>query len=153
MSRLRAVAPGATPAFAPRASAFWKPRRLIIPLAGPTSSPEAVLDAAPPPRVAPPDCALPQVAADDPAGAELDASVRVVHELALVQTIHLRGAHVQAGLRLARAADVRGDDDERLLVRLELVEREARSEEHTSELQSRFDLVCRLLLEKKKKKK
>src|SRR5699024_9821890 len=26
--------------------------------------------------------------------------------------------------------------------------REARSEEHTSELQSRFDLVCRLLLEK-----
>src|SRR5207249_6424480 len=26
---------------------------------------------------------------------------------------------------------------------------EARSEEHTSELQSRFDLVCRLLLEKK----
>src|SRR2546421_1209329 len=28
----------------------------------------------------------------------------------------------------------------------------ARSEEHTSELQSRSDLVCRLLLEKKKKK-
>src|SRR5699024_11952600 len=27
---------------------------------------------------------------------------------------------------------------------------ESRSEEHTSELQSRFDLVCRLLLEKKK---
>src|SRR5699024_12834443 len=27
---------------------------------------------------------------------------------------------------------------------------ETRSEEHTSELQSRFDLVCRLLLEKKK---
>src|SRR2546421_969783 len=29
----------------------------------------------------------------------------------------------------------------------------ARSEEHTSELQSRSDLVCRLLLEKKKKKR
>src|SRR5438067_3509467 len=28
---------------------------------------------------------------------------------------------------------------------------EDRSEEHTSELQSRFDLVCRLLLEKKKR--
>src|SRR5690349_22326354 len=48
-----------------------------------------------------------------------------------------------------------------LLVRLRhrLVERIAlhrdlgRSEEHTSELQSRRDLVCRLLLEKKKKKK
>src|SRR5438105_10069802 len=31
--------------------------------------------------------------------------------------------------------------------------RRTRSEEHTSELQSRVDLVCRLLLEKKKKKK
>src|SRR2546422_9446220 len=31
--------------------------------------------------------------------------------------------------------------------------RSARSEEHTSELQSRLHLVCRLLLEKKKKKK
>src|SRR5216683_5426732 len=30
---------------------------------------------------------------------------------------------------------------------------DCRSEEHTSELQSRSDLVCRLLLEKKKKKK
>src|SRR2546421_3690727 len=30
--------------------------------------------------------------------------------------------------------------------------RRVRSEEHTSELQSRSDLVCRLLLEKKKKK-
>src|SRR5699024_11862833 len=30
-----------------------------------------------------------------------------------------------------------------------LVEERKRSEEHTSELQSRFDLVCRLLLEKK----
>src|SRR5437867_7943517 len=35
-------------------------------------------------------------------------------------------------------------------VRRELV---IRSEEHTSELQSPYDLVCRLLLEKKKKKK
>src|SRR5699024_12735720 len=31
-----------------------------------------------------------------------------------------------------------------------LCESKSRSEEHTSELQSRFDLVCRLLLEKKK---
>src|SRR5687768_17874189 len=37
---------------------------------------------------------------------------------------------------------------------VELTERAAaqRSEEHTSELQSRLHLVCRLLLEKKKKK-
>src|SRR5699024_12596003 len=31
-----------------------------------------------------------------------------------------------------------------------LLSEPSRSEEHTSELQSRFDLVCRLLLEKKK---
>src|SRR5437868_7670569 len=33
-----------------------------------------------------------------------------------------------------------------------LPQRDSRSEEHTSELQSRFDLVCRLLLEKKNQK-
>src|SRR5438067_8891944 len=33
---------------------------------------------------------------------------------------------------------------------LDLLAARLRSEEHTSELQSRFDLVCRLLLEKKK---
>src|SRR2546427_8184926 len=33
-----------------------------------------------------------------------------------------------------------------------LVENQYRSEEHTSELQSQSNLVCRLLLEKKKKK-
>src|SRR5699024_11230053 len=34
-------------------------------------------------------------------------------------------------------------------VTLHIMENLPRSEEHTSELQSRFDLVCRLLLEKK----
>src|SRR5690242_21530784 len=34
-----------------------------------------------------------------------------------------------------------------------VVEKDERSEEHTSELQSHVNLVCRLLLEKKKKKK
>src|SRR5699024_7493164 len=45
----------------------------------------------------------------------------------------------------AQGAEVRipeGQSDDRVLLR---------SEEHTSELQSRFDLVCRLLLEKKKR--
>src|SRR5256885_6944934 len=37
--------------------------------------------------------------------------------------------------------------------RTQSLQREARSEEHTSELQSPCNLVCRLLLEKKKKKK
>src|SRR5699024_12643934 len=46
---------------------------------------------------------------------------------------------------LRRVAPDRTAQEQRLLV-LPL----PRSEEHTSELQSRFDLVCRLLLEKKK---
>src|SRR5206468_9088619 len=41
----------------------------------------------------------------------------------------------------------------RIMVEFEKVCLRERSEEHTSELQSRSDLVCRLLLEKKKKKK
>src|SRR5436305_7876936 len=45
---------------------------------------------------------------------------------------------------------VLGDDLELLLQRLAIVA-EDRSEEHTSELQSRPHLVCRLLLEKKKR--
>src|SRR5207249_8094876 len=46
-----------------------------------------------------------------------------------------RGRHPHA-LPIPPAGPSRGDGE--------------RSEEHTSELQSRFDLVCRLLLEKKK---
>src|SRR5258707_4509944 len=62
--------------------------------------------------------------------------------------------------RSAAVPDPVGQDDE-VLLRIEQLprteqlsrEREAlRSEEHTSELQSRQYLVCRLLLEKKKKK-
>src|SRR2546422_1805501 len=49
---------------------------------------------------------------------------------------------------VAGAAIVIGVDDDLELIR----GRADRSEEHTSELQSRLHLVCRLLLEKKKKK-
>src|SRR2546428_2917776 len=47
-----------------------------------------------------------------------------------------------------------GDDHEGPWAGLQRIQRRghARSEEHTSELQSRSDLVCRLLLEKKKPK-
>src|SRR5256884_2173557 len=64
--------------------------------------------------------------------------------------------------RLRRRAELEGradDTDEAIQRRLENYHRETeplieyRSEEHTSELQSRLHLVCRLLLEKKKKKK
>src|SRR2546422_7344243 len=55
------------------------------------------------------------------------------------------------------AADQTKKDYEDTFVRAEISGRagrsqRSRSEEHTSELQSRLHLVCRLLLEKKKKK-
>src|SRR5206468_12725661 len=66
-----------------------------------------------------------------------------------------------AGLVCDRRRHVRGDGGDHLAVlrveeaHLDLRRHEragaGRSEEHTSELQSRSDLVCRLLLEKKKK--
>src|SRR5438132_1769619 len=69
----------------------------------------------------------------------------------------------ESALRRARFGDfevqdsdvVFADDDGCLFVRSENVEQllATRSEEHTSELQSHSDLVCRLLLEKKKKSK
>src|SRR2546430_13668975 len=43
-------------------------------------------------------------------------------------------------------------EHQRLRGAVEVLERETRSEEHTSELQSQSNLVCRLLLEKKKRR-
>src|SRR5206468_8378200 len=61
------------------------------------------------------------------------------------------GLHVSARV-LARPAGGGADlVDELLLQVLQVRERKPRSEEHTSELQSRSDIVCRLLLEKKYK--
>src|SRR5438309_6068045 len=60
-----------------------------------------------------------------------------------------------AGARIVAAERLFGDASSRRYVRLRLADGGApptvvRSEEHTSELQSQFHLVCRLLLEKKK---
>src|SRR5207253_10471567 len=56
-----------------------------------------------------------------------------------------------------RAPDQGGEQADREVAcgmqEVETVGKHQRSEEHTSELQSRGHLVCRLLLEKKKKKK
>src|SRR5689334_24158756 len=53
--------------------------------------------------------------------------------------------------RLERRATVAFEDKEEVR-KVDTAEQQARSEEHTSELQSQFHLVCRLLLEKKKTK-
>src|SRR3712207_9019079 len=64
------------------------------------------------------------------------------------------GAHVPAadGVRRLRRHARRDVGRQRVPARLPVagLERHPRSEEHTSELQSRQYLVCRLLLEKKK---
>src|SRR5690606_41932196 len=76
---------------------------------------------------------------------------------------------LRCGLRLVRAPDDQPRPAEQhqseqhqagavhppldLVVRVPRLVHATRSEEHTSELQSRENLVCRLLLEKKKKKK
>src|SRR5690349_22283233 len=57
--------------------------------------------------------------------------------------------HESLDKRLASGASLKHEDIEEAAISSCLSDR---SEEHTSELQSRRDLVCRLLLEKKKKK-
>src|SRR5207248_6300980 len=53
--------------------------------------------------------------------------------------------------RPSARAVLRNPDERRLRPQARRHDGGARSEEHTSELQSPYDLVCRLLLEKKKK--
>src|SRR5687768_17916229 len=73
-------------------------------------------------------------------------SVRAVVE---IKVVHVRGPQVDLH-RIRDFVDRKPEAPGFLAVD---VDRQLRSEEHTSELQSRLHLVCRLLLEKKKKKK
>src|SRR5437868_12042679 len=70
-----------------------------------------------------------------------------LHHLDVIGGIQITGSHNPPeynGFKLSVGkGSMHGAEIQRLY--------EIRSEEHTSELQSRFDLVCRLLLEKKKK--
>src|SRR2546429_4479127 len=70
------------------------------------------------------------------------------------QHCHMRAARTQKNLRTT-ARDLRQDPALSFptwCASLRSLQAKTRSEEHTSELQSRLHLVCRLLLEKKKKK-
>src|SRR5256886_8132132 len=62
-------------------------------------------------------------------------------------TTLFRSLHLLAALRTFLRTP---PADAQVLKALETLERMLRSEEHTSELQSQSNLVCRLLLEKKK---
>src|SRR5699024_11989086 len=82
-----------------------------------------------------------------------------LHDALPISRDHLWQLRPDLGRRLIRGADYRFGElplvkpiaAARGLLALRRLDRETdeRSEEHTSELQSRFDLVCRLLLEKK----
>src|SRR2546427_5394733 len=79
-----------------------------------------------------------------------------IQQLAHEHQVLLRG-YGHAQLRSSELLCLQAQEIERLqrLVirqRAALMAKETRSEEHTSELQSQSNLVCRLLLEKKKKK-
>src|SRR3989454_7311227 len=63
--------------------------------------------------------------------------------------LHCAGPHAQRGPRTGERAGGEREEWDPCLKH----HPERRSEEHTSELQSPCNLVCRLLLEKKKKKK
>src|SRR2546421_9720017 len=63
-----------------------------------------------------------------------------------------KAARVDGGVERVGLPAVLLVDDEQPRAGAGAVHGAHRSEEHTSELQSRSDLVCRLLLEKKKKK-
>src|SRR6267143_6998295 len=70
---------------------------------------------------------------------------------------HREGGHIvntasMSGLVPHPGATLYGTSKGALVHMIECMRAELRSEEHTSELQSQFHLVCRLLLEKKKKK-
>src|SRR5207249_5226100 len=66
--------------------------------------------------------------------------------------LYFKDGLAKVAIALAKAKQ---QHDKREELKRRVAERElargVRSEEHTSELQSRFDLVCRLLLEKKKR--
>src|SRR2546425_10246579 len=88
-------------------------------------------------------------AAAELAGRSPDPDERRRQESYLRQVVTRAPANIAARLELVDLLLARGAADD-AAVQLEVLLRQLRSEEHTSELQSLAYLVCRLLLEKKK---
>src|SRR2546429_5990999 len=66
-------------------------------------------------------------------------------------SVHHGPAATRTDIRRGNRVPVHAAPDICVCLRCGVKNHESRSEEHTSELQSRLHLVCRLLLEKKKK--
>src|SRR5438067_5697609 len=82
---------------------------------------------------------------------EAVAALQAVRPRPEVTLESMRAPQRLAPWSYALSCDTTGPADVQATGRLVLLH-DPRSEEHTSELQSRFDLVCRLLLEKKKRR-
>src|SRR3712207_7871797 len=83
------------------------------------------------------------------------AAVRTVG-LQVPLVVRLEGTNVEEGQAIIRGSGLNvipADDLDDAAQKIVSAIKEARSEEHTSELQSRQYIVCRLLLEKKKTNK
>src|SRR5690349_22208856 len=74
-----------------------------------------------------------------------------LHDALPIFAVRRGGLRLRERRRPIEVRDPRDEGPRRDACRGELRNGFARSEEHTSELQSRRDLVCRLLLEKKKR--
>src|SRR3712207_9285340 len=82
-----------------------------------------------------------------------DTATTEIYTLSLHDALPIfnEGLEIFENRDIDRARDLQAKDDKVDLLYSEAMNLIARSEEHTSELQSRQYLVCRLLLEKKKK--
>ena len=69
-------------------------------------------------------------------------NVKIGNNVIIKSFSHLESCKIENKVEIGPYARIRPDT---------ILKEGSRSEEHTSELQSRSDLVCRLLLEKKKK--
>src|SRR3989475_4049273 len=77
----------------------------------------------------------------------IDTRFEVLKRDAELEALRKKHNFLEQKMRMEAA-----EEDKRLRDRLRQLDDDRRSEEHTSELQSQSNLVCRLLLEKKKKK-
>src|SRR5690349_22828822 len=84
--------------------------------------------------------------------AAMKTSSHVSIRLAILSIAALCSCSTDVGRQSAENLSARGTWSTLAPMPIEISEVTVRSEEHTSELQSRRDLVCRLLLEKKKNK-
>src|SRR3712207_9278998 len=90
-----------------------------------------------------------------------DTATTEIYTLSLHDALPISSLRLTRRRRFSRNTESAGDECDRSLFEADAAQRRAppggrphggfRSEEHTSELQSRQYLVCRLLLEKKKK--